>query len=242
MLDNQSRIPLYHQLIDFIAAQIHSGAWRAGDRIPSEGDLGMQFNISRTTVRTALGELENQGLLTRVQGKGTFVAHPRIHQRLNRLTGFTTDMQTRRLQPSSRVLIAQDVPVPPKVAQPLQVTPGSLVIMLQRLRLADGTPMAVETAYLHGDFCPGLLSDDLSDKSLYEVLSTRFKVLPARAVQELEAMACPGQEARLLNIHKGSPVLHIFRTTYDQDDRPFERVESYYRGDRYIFYAELTQE
>src|SRR4030042_6647324 len=95
LLDSNNPIPLYYQLKLRIESQINSGAWKPGDRVPSESVLEEQFQVSRTTVRQALSELVNQGLLTRIQGKGTFVAQPRIHQRLSLLTGFTQDMHTR---------------------------------------------------------------------------------------------------------------------------------------------------
>jgi DNA-binding GntR family transcriptional regulator len=117
--------------------------------------------------------------------------------------------------------------------------PGDQVILLKRLRLADGEPVAVETDYLPAALCHGLLKEKLAGRSLYDVLTKNYNIVPTRAEQEIEAMACPAAEAKLLNIHKGSPVLHIHRTTFNRDGRPFEQVESFYRGDKYIFHAEL---
>src|SRR5574339_438055 len=104
MFNTNTFIPLYYQLKMHIESQIRSGIWQPGDQVPSESELGEKFRVSRTTVRQALGELVNQGMLTRVQGKGTFVTHPRIRQRLARLTGFTEDFQARRMKPGSRLL------------------------------------------------------------------------------------------------------------------------------------------
>ena len=116
MFDTNTFVPLYYQLKQHIEAQIRSGTWQPGDQVPSEAVLGENFHVSRTTVRQALGELVNQGMLTRVQGKGTFVAHPRIRQRLTRLTGFTEDFQTRRMKPASQVLRQGTEPAGSRVA------------------------------------------------------------------------------------------------------------------------------
>jgi len=128
------------------------------------------------------------------------------------------------------------------VARSLQLQPGDQVIRLKRLRVADGEPVAVETAYLPDGLFHGLRSEKLDGRSLYDLLGARYKIVPTRAEQQLEAVGCPSAEAKLLGLRKGSPVLHIHRTTFSQDGRPFETVESFYRGDKYVFYAELRNE
>jgi GntR family transcriptional regulator len=240
MLDSNSPIPLYHQLKAFIVEQIASGAWKPGDRVPSENSLGTQFLVSRTTVRQALGDLVNQGLLSRAQGRGTFVSQPRIQQPLSRLTGFSQDMLARRQQPSSRLISMESIQAPASVAAALGLTPDQHILMLRRLRLANDVPMAIECSYLSFPGCERLLQEDLTHQSLYQTLSQKLNIHPSRATQEMEAVACPSEEARYLGIRKGSPVLHMLRTTFDQHGRPFEQNESFYRGDRYIFYTELT--
>jgi GntR family transcriptional regulator len=239
MLDGNSPIPLYYQLKARIEEQIESGHWKPGDRVPSESELGEFYRVSRTTVRQALAELVNQGMLLRIQGKGTFVAEPRIQQHLSQLTSFTQDMQARGKKPDSQVLRLELVSPPALVKEALQLRGHSQVILLQRLRLADAVPMAIENAYLHFEKCKAILDADIAGASLYQLLQS-VGVIPTRARQQWTAVACPAVEARLLGISKGGPVLRIQRTTYDQYDHPFEQVESYYRGDRYIFQAELS--
>jgi GntR family transcriptional regulator len=242
MLDNHSPLPLYHQLRKMIVDRIETGEWRPGDRVPSEVELVKQYGVSRTTVRLALADLANQGLLTRLQGRGTFVAQPHIRQHLNRLTGFTQDMQSRGKHATSRLLRFEVVSASQAMARVLDQAPGVSLIVLKRLRLADELPMAIETSYLVYELCQALLKQDLTSRSLYHLLSVELDINPARAHQEMQAVVCPPEEARLLGVPRSSPVLHIIRTTYDQKDRPFEHVESYYRGDRYVFQAELRWE
>jgi GntR family transcriptional regulator len=242
MFNTNTFIPLYYQLKVHIESQIRSGIWQPGDQVPSESDLGEKFQISRTTVRQALGELVNQGLLTRVQGKGTFVAHPRIRQRLTRLTGFTEDFQARFMKPASQILRQGKEPALLRVASALRITEGTPLIVLERLRLANELPMAVEISHLREDLFPLFDAEEFPGGSLYTYLAEKFNTIPTTAHQDMEAIACPAPQARLLGIPKNGPVLHIYRTTFDQSGRPFEQVESFYRGDRYVFQAELTNE
>jgi GntR family transcriptional regulator len=242
MFNTNTFIPLYYQLKVHIESQIRSGAWRPGDQVPSESVLGEKFHVSRTTVRQALGELVNQGLLTRVQGKGTFVAHPRIRQRLTRLTGFTEDFQARFMKPASQILRQEKEPALSRVASALRIAEGTPVVVLERLRLANDLPMAVEISHLREDLFPSFNAEEFPGGSLYAYLAETFNTIPTTAHQDIEAIGCPGPQARLLGLPKNGPVLHMYRTTFDQSGQPFEQVESFYRGDRYVFQAELTNE
>ena len=236
----KSRQPLYFQLKSLIEARIESGEWKPGAQVPSERELCEQFKISRITVRHAIAELVNEGRLTRAHGRGTFVAKPQVEQRLAHLTGFTQDMEARSRQAGARVLQNQIAPAPPNVARALQIQPGDPVVVVRRLRLADGEPMAIETAHLLDNLCHDLIQENLENRSLYKTLRDQFNVIPARANQQMQAIACPPAEAKLLGLRKGSPVLRIYRTTYADDNIPFEYVESIYRGDKYVFHAELN--
>lgn len=240
MLDKDSPLPLYHQLKKVIEERIDSQQWLPGMRLPSERELCDQFQVSRITVRQAITELVNAGRLNRHQGIGTFVASPRIEQNLTHLVGFTQDMQARGKRPGSRIIEQRALPAPPHIARALQIQSGDSMVMLKRLRLTDGEPMAIEIAYLPGANCDGLLEEDMRDRSLYKLLMTKYHVFPSRAEQQLQAIACPAPEAQLLGIAKGSPVLHIYRLTFSPEGRPVEYTESYYRGDRYVFQVELS--
>jgi GntR family transcriptional regulator len=231
---------LYCQLEELIREKIATGEWQPGDLIPSERELSEKYSISRMTARQAMNELANEGLLRRVQGKGTCVAKPKIEQRLARLTGFTQDMRKRGLRPGARVLRLEMVAPPRLSAEALQIDPHQSVVLLERLRIAGDEPMALETCYLHFDRAPGLLEESFEDCSLYELLTETYDVVPSRAEQQMEAGLCSRRERKLLGLQEGAPVLKNRRITFDQRNRPFEYTESVYRGDRYVFYAELT--
>ncbi len=239
MLDTKSPLPLYYQLKTYIQEKVASGSWKPGDRIPSESEIGEEFNISRTTTRQAIGELVNEGILNRKHGVGTFVALPRIEKRISKLTGFTQDMKMRGLKPSSRVLDIQVTHSPAYVARQLGINENEQVIFINRLRLADAEPMGIDIVYYPFNRFSGLEKEELTNKSLYELLQVKYDTVPTRSEMALSSVACLPEYARHLNVRRGSPILQIERTTFDQNDKPFEQVLAIYRGDRYVFRTEL---
>lgn len=240
MLDRDHSLPLYCQLEELIREKIAAGDWQPGDLIPSERELSERHGISRMTARRAMNELAGEGLLRRQQGRGTCVAKPKIEQRLARLTGFTQDMRKRGLHPGARVLRLEMVAPPSLVAEALQIDPDQSVVLLERLRIAGDEPMALETCHLHFADALELLEESFENRSLYELLTETYDLVPTRAEQQIEAGLCSRRERGLLGLQEGAPVLKNRRTTFDQRNRPFEYTESVYRGDRYVFHAELT--
>jgi GntR family transcriptional regulator len=241
-LDKRSPVPLYYQLRSVIEDRIDSGDWPPDTLVPSERELCEQFGISRITVRQALADLARDGRLVRSHGRGTFVGRSPLKKALLPLMGFTEDIRRHGQRPGGRVLRFEVVPASPAVTRALQLGAGEKVIVLKRVRLANGRPMARETASLPARLVPRLLEEDLQDRSLYELLREKYGIMPTRATQQWQAVSCPSADAKLLGIRKGSPVFFIDRTTYDQQGQPFEHVESYFRGDQYIFFAELKNQ
>jgi GntR family transcriptional regulator len=241
MLDRSSPLPLYHQLKERLVQRITSGVWPPETRLPSERELCDLFGISRITVRQALDQLVTEGRLVRSHGRGTFVALTPVRKQLLPLVGFSEDMASRGLHPGARTLRFESAQPSAAVARELQIQQGNPIIVLKRVRLADGAPMAVETVHAPERLFPGLLEETLEDRSFYELLRRRYGIRPARASQSWQAVPCPRPDAKLLRIRTGSPVLRICRTTFDAAGRPFEYLESYFRGDRYIYYSELRE-
>jgi GntR family transcriptional regulator len=241
MLNRSSPIPLYHQLGEEISRLIDSGVWPPKTQLPSERELCERFGISRITVRQTLHQLVSEGRLMRAHGRGTFVTHAPLRKWLLPLVGFSEDIAARGQKPGAHVLAFEAVEPPPGVAHELQLAEGEKAIVLRRLRLADGVPMAVETVHAPERLCPGILEEDLEDRSFYELLRRRYGIEPARASQSWQAVACPRPDARLLGVRTGSPVLEIGRTTYERGGRPFEHLQSFFRGDRYVYVAELGE-
>ena len=231
---------MYYQLKELLREKIAAGIWTPGTMIPSEREFSEQYEISRMTARLALKELTSEGLLRREQGIGTFVAEPKIQHILTRLTGFTEDMHNRGFQPGGQVIRLELVATPLLALQALQIAPDQKVVLLERLRMAEGEPIALETCYLHFSNAEELLGEDFENSSLYSLLSQKYGITPTRAQQQVEADLCSYREKELLNIDEGAPVLRNRRITYDHWGRSFEYVESAYRADRYVFQVELN--
>lgn len=237
-IDKTSPLPAYYQIQQVILEKIQSGVWPVKSRIPSERELSEQFNVSRMTMRRALSELVLQGVLTREVGRGTFISEPKITQTLGQLTGFSTDMEGRGIRPSSRVLSVGIEPAALNLASMLKVEIGAALLRIERLRMADGEPLAVERCYLPYQRFHELLEEDLS-RSLYGILNEKYQVIPSRASQKIRADNASRQEIKTLQMPRSAPVLHLTRLTYDQFGQPFEFVESAYRSDKYVFDVEL---
>jgi GntR family transcriptional regulator len=241
VIDKGSSTPLYLQLKRLIEQQVTSGMLAPHSRIPSERELSEQYEISRMTARRALLELTREGRIYTAVGKGTFVAEPKISQNLQSLTSFSEDMRARGLRPSARLLRRELVSADEEVAASLRILPGAPVLLIERLRLADGEPMALERAHFHFSGMEELLHLELSG-SIYELLRDRFGLTPIEAIQAFESRLTVESEQQLLKTAPGTPVLTLSRTTYDSSRRPFEFVQSIYRSDRYRFVARLLRE
>jgi GntR family transcriptional regulator len=240
VLQRDHPVPLYQQLESALRAQIESGHYAEHQRLPSERELVAQFGVSRMTVRQALVALTQEGLIYGRVGKGTFVSAPKIDQQFSTLTGFTEDMQRRGQRPSSRVLKAVSLAASKEIASALQLEPKTRVLNLVRLRLAEGIPLAIESAFLPERLCPDLLSHDFASESLYDVLRNQYGWKLVRAKQTVEARLAVGEEITLLRLQPPAPILALERITFVSENLPIEYVRSQYRGDRYKFTALVT--
>lgn len=198
--------------------------------IPSERELVEAYRVSRMTVREAIGQLVNEGLLYRVHGKGTFVAPAAVQSQLH-LASFSDDMRRRGHEPSSRVLAADLRTPPPAVARALELPAGVRAVHVERLRLADGVPMAHEVTHYPEHLVPGLLEHDLSG-STYDLLAAEYGLAPTTGEQALTAESAARPVAALLGTVAGAPLLLFDRTTR-AGDVVVEHTTSRYRADRY---------
>jgi len=217
VLQHESAIPLYIQIKELLQNQIESGVFSVGARLPSERELAARYCVSRMTARQALRVLAQEGLTHARVGKGTFVSAPKINHELRALTSFSEDIQQRGLQPSSRVLVAEVRPVGNVMANRLQVAPGSEIVVLSRVRLADRQPLALETTHIPHHLCPRLLERyDFSWMSLYEVLRRDYGLVLVWADQVIETRLPKPHECEALKLDKNVPVLSFTRVTYNE--------------------------
>jgi len=238
-IDKHSPVPMYYQIMNQLREKIAGGEYTVDSALPPERELVETYQVSRMTIRQALSELVNEGILIRRKGIGTFVAPPKFEQALSSLTSFTEDMAQRGMKAGSRVISFKETLPDPTTRKTLDLSAGEKVFECVRLRLADEEPMALETTALVAAVCPGLEREELENQSLYKVLTERWGIELAYATQSLEPIFAPPYEATLLHVAPGSPLLLMHRVTYDQNGRAFEHVKSLYRGDRYKFVTEL---
>ncbi|WP_380167755.1 GntR family transcriptional regulator [Jannaschia sp. R86511] len=226
--------PKYEELRAALADDINRRL-RPHEALPSERDLMRAYGVSRMTVREALTRLVDDGLVYRVHGAGTFVADPATISKSLHLTSFSEDIRARDMTPGSRTVSAERVPVPEVVSTHLGLTTGQMVVHLERVRTADGVPMALEHVWLPAGLFVAIVDvDDLAAGSVYDRL-VEAGAAPERAEQSIRAGVLPAREAALLDVAPGSPALVVSRTTYDLRGRAVERAESSYRADRYDF-------
>ena len=243
-IDPFSYIPKYHQLFTILRTKIENRDWEPNQVIPSERELEKTYNISRTTIRQALSLLDDYGYVYRELGWGTFVAPPKLQNSLHDLTSFSDDMRARGLTPGQRVLELGYITPPKLVRQQLEL-PDSVekVLYIERVRLADNMPIGIHFAYL-----PLPEENPISDGeieefgSLYDLLQSKYNLVPAEADETLEATIADADEAKLLEVAEGSPLLLIERTVWSQNRKTMEFVRVLYRGDRYKYFVHLSRQ
>ncbi|MBA2679819.1 MAG: GntR family transcriptional regulator [Ktedonobacteraceae bacterium] len=238
-IDKNSPIPAYYQIMKHLREKIADGAYSINSTLPPERELVEMYQVSRMTVRQAIAELVNEGILVRRKGIGTFVAPPKLEQELSSLTSFTEDMAQRGMKAGGRILSFKEISPDATLQKILGLSAEETVFESVRLRLADEEPMALETTTLIAALCPGLKWEDLENQSLYKLLTERWNLQLEYATQSLEPILAPSHEAAILDVAPGAPLLLMHRTTYDEGGRAFEHVKSLYRGDRYKFVTEL---
>jgi len=234
-LDESSSQPLYQQLQRSLRNAIDKRILGADDALPAERELAEELSISRITVRKAIDGLVEEGLLTRRQGSGTFVA-ARVEKNFSKLTSFSEDMRARGRKPHSVWLSRAAGTVTPEESMTLRSSPGTPVLRFHRLRYADDAPMALEYATILASCLPSINS---VETSLYEALEKTGN-RPVRALQRLRAVLFTKEQAKLLRAQEKDAGLLVERVGFIKDGSAIEFSQSYYRGDTYDFVAELS--
>lgn len=230
-IDPDSPVPKYFQLREILLDLIDSDELSIGAAIPSERELCQRFGLSRMTVRQAVDHLVSEGRLHRVPGKGTFVARPKIELALQ-LTSFTEDMRARGMVPGSRDLDRRIVRASAHLAKELGIQPGEEVHFIERLRTADGEPLSIERAHIPVKLAPDLSEHDLTDRSLYELLESRYGLVMDAGELTIDGGIADPSDADLLKLPRGGAVLLLQRRSFS-GGACAELGVSTYRADRY---------
>lgn len=230
-LDRSSPVPLYHQVARQVEAAIERGDLTPGDRLENEIRMAERWGLSRPTMRRAIQELVDKGLLVRKRGIGTQVVNRQV-KRPVRLTSLYDDLASTGQKPSTRVLIHEVVPATASVAEHLGVPVEAEVVHLERVRSARGAPLAVLDNWLPTEVASEFTTEELQTGGLYELFRAQGVNLRI-ASQRIGARAASATEAELLEIREGDPLLTTERTTYDDYGRAIEYANHVYRADTY---------
>jgi len=234
-LDAKRPAPLYQQLQHAVRQAIEHKVLRADQALPAERDLAEELSVSRITVRKAFDGLVAEGLLSRRQGAGTFVA-ARVEKSFSKLTSFSEDMAARGRKATSSWLSRSEGAVTPEESLTLGLSPGTAVYRYHRIRYADGMPMALEYSTVPAACLPSL---EAVEPSLYMALEAGGQ-RPIRALQRLRAVLFTADQAELLGLAPGAAGLLIERRAFARNGQAVEVTQSFYRGDAYDFVAELN--
>ena len=231
-LQAESSSPLYHQLMQRISADIEKGTYPVGSRIPPEHELEQLYQVSRVTVRRALAELTDEGLLERKQGKGTFVSLPKIRQTLKSLHSFHDSCRLNNMTPATEVIYVRETAASQADVEEMNLPMGSRVLETLRVRRADGVPVVLERNRFSLAYA-WLQDQDLSG-SLYALLR-EYGVEPKLAIHDVSLHFAGDEEAGLLGIETGAPLIRLHEVIYDQRGRPLHNSIQLIRGERFVF-------
>ncbi len=234
-------VPLYAVIEAQIAAGIAEGEFRVGSQLPTEDNLIKRFAVSRTTVRKAVQNLADRGLVEIRRGTGTFVAQPRVTQELTELTGFVEDMNVLGHASSARVIDHGVIAADAHVAQHLGLPLGARVTRIRRVRLANGVGMSLDETYLPVEIGEKVVTHDLEVEPIFTLLEQRYAIPLIEAEYKLEATSADRDVAAALEVEVGSPIFLIERTSYTVGERPIDYEKLHYRGDLIRFKTRLAR-
>lgn len=230
-----SEKPIYREIIDYIKDGIKDGRYGKGELIPTEEEFCSLFNTSRMTVRKAIDELVGKGMLTRIRGKGTFVARFNIEKTMNSASkGWSEAMEALGFKTHSKVLIFEKIKADEYVADNLKIPLNSEVYVLERLRYADDNPVVIEKVFISADRFPDLNKYSFEDESFYDILRKNYNVKIDHSYQKLKAVQLTGEKAEFFSKTGNAIVIEITITNYDQYSKPIEFGIDYVNSDIYV--------
>lgn len=236
MLKQDAITPLYVQLMEELETSIRNGVYKPGDKIMTEAEMAKEYGVSLITVRKAVGSLMEKGLVVRKQGKGTFVTKPKYSRNMKKLQSFTEMCEQMGVKPGAQVLENRLIMADKKVADRLGIEPGSNVVYIYRLRLADGEPVQVEKSYFPLKYA-FLLEEDLNNGSMFECLKEKAGAKVASSEKMIELCRATAEEAALMDVKKGDYLLFVKSTAYDENGEPMYAGIQMINGDRFSLYV-----
>lgn len=240
-LDEDDKSPLYHKIKNHILGRIESGEFGIGDMLPPESELSTYYGVSRITVKRALLELANEGIIVRRQGKGTFVASPKLEEDISRVVALAQPVLMHAGRSWHKVLSVKTEKPDSEVAKALDIGVTTQVVKIERLKIVDEQPYIYELSYISEDLCPDLERKflDWKTKLIYEILQSEYSLQLSRTRMTIEPTILNLLEARLLDSREGAPAMLWRRVTFTNQDKPAEFYKAVVRGDRFKYYLEF---
>ncbi len=243
LIDENSKVPKYVQIHNWLSGMIRRGNIRKGDQLPTEEELARMFGVNRMTVRQAIDAFVNERMVVRQRGKGTFLvkdqARDLIHE-LHNISSFADDMERMGLTPTTETLKVEVIEADARTQEMLGLTTFTKVIHTLRVRKADGEAVLIERSYLPYREFSEILNEDLSG-SLYHLLVEKFKVNLHHSTQVFSAVISTVEDQRIFGLADPCPCIQLESVIYDPDNIPIELLISCYRGDKYRFKVEAGE-
>ena len=237
-----SPVPLYSQLKELLRARILDGSYVPHSRMPSENELGQTYGVSRITVRQALGDLQKEGLIFKIHGKGTFVAKPKAFQNVSTLQGLGESMKQMGYEVLNKLRSLRHVPASARVAERLQVAQGSTVTEIRRVRLINREPISLEITWLPHAIGEKLEKADLVARDIFLILENDCGIALGHADLAIDAVLADSDLTQALNVEEGSPIMRIERLTHTADGTPLDFEHLYYRGDAFQYRLRIDRQ
>jgi GntR family transcriptional regulator len=234
------RIPLHWQIAGVLRKRILEGTYCRGQKMPSESELMSTYNVSRTTVRQALGNLRSEGLIFRILGKGTFVSRSRAFQNLGSLQGFGSAMRELGYETHSKLLSVRTIAPPKHVASHIEGC--EQVTELRRLRFLNRSPISFDVSYLPAPIGERVAQADLASRDVFTVLENDCQIVLGHADLRMRATLATHEVRTLLELAEGAPILFIERVVHTEAGVPFEYEELHYRGDAFQFKVHVERQ
>lgn len=232
-----NQLPVYIQIHDQLKNEIEKGVWKIGDRLPSERELAAKFNVSRMTLRQAIKNLADEGILERKIGSGTYVASEKVQEKMSGATSFTEIMKSQNRIPSSKTVSYFLTSPSSSEMEKLSLDKDETILRMERIRYADNVPICFEVASIPHKLIEGYNKAEITD-SFYHTLEQKGEKKIGHANQTISAMLASEQIADYLEIKRGEAVLRVRQVSYFDDGTPFEYVRTQYVGNRFEFYLE----
>ena len=225
-------ITKHRQIIQSLTAQMEENSLRPYDRLPTEKELCEYWHASRSTVRKAMDQLEDRGRIFRVPGKGSFVAFQKITHHTNQIMSFTEKMKAQGLSVKTQLILKEIVNPGEEIASVLRLAAPFKALKLQRVRIVNDEPLALQTAFMSADMFTGFLKEDLESHSLNKLFQEKLNIRLSRSEIWIEAPIITRREKKLLGNPPLSLFLAVVSVTYDQNDKPVRFTRGIFRGDR----------